>query len=65
MMYEDEDFEKMDRGELVDVVKLLRNKLLMCHTFFVLKAKPDNVRFPDFIEKGLLEEYFLARQNLQ
>jgi hypothetical protein len=44
----------------------------MCYTFFVGKAgqfesvtplvpvKPDNVTFPDFIEKGALEHYLFS-----
>jgi len=72
MDYEDDDFEKMDRDELVGVVKLLRDKVLMCYTFFVAKAgqfesvtppvpvKPDKVTLSDFIEKGTLEQYLLT-----
>jgi hypothetical protein len=72
MDYEDDDFEKMDRDELVDVAKLLRDKVLMCYTFFVAKAgqfesveplipvKPDKVTISDFIEKGGLEQCFLT-----
>jgi len=38
LKYEDENFEKMDRKELVATVKLLRDKLLMTYCVFVSKA---------------------------
>jgi hypothetical protein len=38
MNYEDDDFEKMNRKELVAVAKLLRDKLLMTYCVFISKA---------------------------
>ena len=38
MNYEDDDFEKMNRKELVATAKLLRDKLLITYCVFISKA---------------------------
>jgi len=77
MDYEDEDFEKMDHDELLRVVKLLRDKAVMCYVFFVSKArqfesinppvlvKTDKITFSDFLEKGGLEQFLLHKMFLR